>query len=187
MPDLEKELARKLAWAVVSTMNPPENRKRQVRAWAWNYAVKIVASYRPFPIEKSTKVDYSGEAGGGAVVVKQSRESASSKSPRPPIPLSAGGSDARLTRPRGGDVRGRTSGRGSLKAHSGEPRRSSGWPSRCWSCIVRGPASYNCRRRSSTGATPSTPSADGRRYADCSDDRVRDLKESSRELHPATD
>jgi len=183
--NLEKELARKLAWAVISTLETDSALKYRVRAWAWRLAVKMVSAKTQFALTNPLPPPDNGTAGGGAAGVSK-RESARKRNPvRPPL---RGGDDAGTVGAGAIDVRRRGAGQNRWESRpptactGGECRRRSGL-----SCLRR-PASADDGWRCWDAAQEApAESLDSGRYADSPDYRERDLEEGGRELHPAKD
>ncbi len=85
MADQAKELARKLAWAVNSTLSPPDSIKRRVRLWSWRVACKMVSAKSEFSIDINQDSVHHVLAGGGADGVSNDAKR-SDEVPRPPTP-----------------------------------------------------------------------------------------------------
>ncbi len=180
--NLEKELARKLAWAVLTTLEPPVHVRGRVRAWAWRLACKMVVAKAQFSLTNSPPPPDNGEAGGGADGVTR-REAHLSGTPSA-RPLSeevyAGfigeGPD---------NVRGRSGGSTGSRVRSETACSNSGC--RWWSGArcVRRPAGSDYRWRWDEAPEAPTQGLNSGRHADSPDYRECYLEESGRELRPA--
>lgn len=79
---LIKELARKLAWAVRSTLATPRDANKRLRAWSWRLADRLVAAKKQFmPVDTILSARYAKRAGGGAVVGNESAVRRSNEEP----------------------------------------------------------------------------------------------------------
>jgi len=96
MASQERELARKLAWAVNSTLSPPDSIKRRVRIWSWRVACKMVSAKSQFSIDISQKNVKTVLAGGGVAGVSNRAPARSDEEPRSPAPKESG--DAGIVR-----------------------------------------------------------------------------------------
>ena len=83
---LEKELARKLAWAVNSTFDTPEHVRRRTRVWSWRVACKMVAANAHLAIDNTRSPPDNGMAGGGVDRATQKTRSAPKMNPVRPQP-----------------------------------------------------------------------------------------------------
>ena len=153
MASLEKELARKLAWAVNSTLSPPDVIKARVRLWSWRVACKMVNAKSQFRIDNSLKSDHDELAGGGADGVSDVAKRPN-EVPRPPAPL--GGAHASTVGKSLGDVR---TSRPPRRCLSAEPDCNGGPWSRCRIGRFWGAASSDDRRGWSRDEAPSAPKA----------------------------
>lgn len=177
MTPIEKELARKLAWAVISTLAPPANLKYRVRAWAWRVACKMVSAKSQFRIDKSLPPPDNGMAGGGAAEVSYGGSLPMRILGRPPLdggeyasPSSAGLDPVRSRRVG-------TDRRGSDPAATCSNRSCGRWSgSRC----VRRPAGsdYRWGWHALTPSETSPPGSNSRRHADGTYDRECYLEKS---------
>jgi len=181
--NLQKELARKLIWAVTSTLHPPETAKKRVRAWGWRLAGKMLDAKEQFTLPNTPSSRYHAMAGGGADGRLEEGPSAS--------PLLKGGNDAVPS----------STGRQSSLALRGALSPSCRWFHPEAACCERrdcwwsGPGSLwrptgidDWGRWSRWWSDPQETQAtriDRRRYADNADDRVRGLQKGCRELHIA--
>ncbi len=181
--NIQKELARKLVWAVNSTLATPEHAKKRVRAWGWRLAGKMLDAKQPSSLTNASSSRYPGMAGGGAAAALNGPSAS---------PLVSGGRDAVPSTPSrqpGAPLRGET--RPSCRWFHPETSRCG--RSGCW---WSGPG---CFRGESVGGgwlrgfwrwvTDPTQTAqtriDRRRYADDVDDRLSSLKKGCGELHTA--
>ncbi len=181
MTPIEKELARKLAWAVISTLAPPANLKYRVRVWAWRLACKMVAAKSQFRVDNPLPPPDNGMAGGGAARVSYRSQSAPSRSPGRPTPSGGGNASPDWESPE--HVRHWSGGPrcGSYRVETASCDRCGTWWRRVGS--VRGSAgSSHDRGRWIKAAPTSQARIDRRRYADGVDHRKRNLEESGREL-----
>ena len=143
MSSTEKELARKLAWAVITSLDVSDDLKKRVRVWAWRLACKMVAAKRQFGLTNPASPPDNGMAGGGADRVTR-RESAPK---RGPVRFEPRGENASTASESATDVRGRD-GRSTGRARDPQAPRSCGCGSwGCWSGRLRRTASYFYRRR----------------------------------------
>ncbi len=187
--DLEKELARKLNWAVTSTLTPHVSTKKRVRAWAWRLACKMVAAKTQFPVDAASSPPDNGMAGGGADGV--TRREAHRRGAPSAHPLNGGVTDASSFSQSGDDVRVVRTGEERRQRHSPPTCPHSGCSRRSGARCVRRPAGsdYGWRWPGGSPGAPETPpegSNDGR-HADRPDDRECYLEKSGRELRPAAD
>jgi len=173
-PNLEKELARKLAWAVISTLAPSEHHRRRTRVWAWRVACKMVAIKSTLHIDKQLPPPDNGLAGGGVAGVTRRDAHLFGA----PVTRPLGGGDASTTSEGPDDVRSRSDcpESGGVRAeatcpHSGCSRRSG---ARC----VRRPAGSDYRWRWFPPAEASSESSDGRRHEDSPHDSECHLEKS---------
>jgi len=183
---LQKELARKLIWAVNSTLGTPQYGKKRVRAWAWALAGKMLDAKRQISyekkVEKSFSSRYPGMAGGGA---------AAGSKPRPPRPLKREDQDgvsSTTSSQHGLALCGPPSPscRGFHQETSRCDRRDCWWsgPGGLWRPTGIDDWRGWVRWWSDATQTQATR-IDRRRYADDVDDRVRSLQKGCRELHIA--
>jgi hypothetical protein len=181
--DLQKELARKLIWAVTSTLAPPAHTRKRIRAWGWRLAGKMLAAKEQFTLTNDPSSRHALLAGGGVDGV-----STHAGASDPSTPLFEGESDGPTNYPCG--VRPaavcRKAGVCSTKAHSGAPccsRRDCWWGG---SGSLWRPTGCDDRwRRWFDAAETQAKSIDRRRYADGVDDSLSHLKKGCRELHTA--
>ncbi len=176
MTPLEKELARKLAWAVISTLNPPANLKYRVRAWAWRLACKMVDSKQQFRVDNPSPPPDNGMAGGGVAGVSKGR---SFPMRNPGHPAAQEGRHASVASTGSDDVRGGQSGelRGQTDRSEACPYSGCRWWSgaRC----VRRPAGSEYRWRWDEAPETSETGPHGRRHADGFDYRECYLEKGS--------
>jgi len=59
----QKELARKLVWAVNSTLSTPAHEKQRVRAWGWRLAGKMLDAKRQPTLTNPSSSRYPRMAG----------------------------------------------------------------------------------------------------------------------------
>ena len=180
--DLQKELARKLIWAVNSTFHTPASAKKRVRAWGWRLAGKMLDAKQPISLTSTPSSRYPRMAGGGADgVLKASSASSLVSGGRDAVPSTP--SSEPSTPVRGED---RPTCRWLYPAPAHCSRGDCWWsgPRRFW----RTTGCYDGWGRwdwiNDPSETPETR-VDRRRYADHADDCVRSLEKGCRELHLA--
>ena len=181
--NIQKELAKKLVWAVNSTLGTPENAKQRVRAWGWRLSGKMLDAKQPSALTSTRSSRYAGMAGGGVDEVSD----ASSTSPLSPGGRNIDGISSATRSEPGTPVRGPN--RPDCRWLHPAPARCS--YSDCWWSGVgsfRSPAGVDdgWGRWDWINSAP-TPeeSLDRRRYANSLDDSVRGLQKGCRELHIA--
>jgi len=153
MADQAKELARKLAWAVNSTLSPPDSIKRRVRLWSWRIACKMVNAKSQFSIDINSKTVHDGLAGGGADGVSDVAKR-SNEEPRPPAPKES--AHAGLTRTSSGLVWAQCCHPEGSGGHCATPGcRCSRW-CRCRLGSFRGSASSDDRGRRDAASAEET-------------------------------
>jgi len=169
-----KELSRKLAWAVITSLEVTEKPlKGRVRVWAYGLATKLVAAKTQFSLTTPLPPPDNGMAGGGADWVQTGERP--SESVRPPLWRS----DASTSHTGSPAVRGRGASENGRIRHSASAScsRSCRWRSgaRC----VRRPAGSDYWWRWPEASPAASPGSDGGRHENGTYNRECYLEKSS--------